>query len=402
MPNNLRGPAGPRGPRGPAGPRGADGVGGGGGSGSTWYDGAGAPAGGLGVDGDYYLRTSNGDVYTKAAGAWSVTGNIKGADGADGADGAPGADGDDGAPGADGADGATFLDGAGAPAGGLGANGDHYLNVTNGDVYLKTAGVWAVVGNIKGPAGAAGADGAGFLGGPAPAFPALTPAIYERWIFDVPNITLVDGRVSLVTGVVNGRTFAQATAANRPRFYPRIFNGGFGAVHFNGSSHRMIHVPAATKAIPFTIVAVIEDYLGGAGNQNLVNTGSIIWFRSGGNWVAYAGTVAQHTTSGALAITAPLLNGATNHPVCGIEVFNGAATVVNAYGTEQTISSGAAANALTNAVNVVLCDDGAGTGWARVKIRELLFLEGALPIGERAALITYYSHPLTAGIPSPI
>lgn len=394
---------GPRGPQGPRGPRGLTGpAGGGGGDGSVWYDGAGAPSGGLGENGDYYLRTSNGDVYTKAGGAWSVTGNIKGADGADGADGSNGADG------ADGASGSVWRDGAGVPSNALGVDGDYYLRTSNGDVYFKAAGAYSVVGNIKGPAGANGADGAdgadgeGFPGGPAPAFPALTPAIYERWIFDVPNITLVDGRVSVVTGVVNGRTFTQGTAANRPRFYPRRFNGGFGCVHFNGTSHRMIHVPAATKAVPFTIVAVMEDYLGGTGNQNLVNTGSIIWFRSAGNWVCYAGTVAQHTTSGALAITAPLLDGGTNHPVAGIEVFNGAASVVNAYGTEQTVNSGAAANALTNAVNVVLCDDGAGTGWARAKIREILFLEGALPIGERASLLTYYSHPLIAGIPTPI
>lgn len=391
MANNLRGPQGERGPRGPAGPRGPQGPagsGGGGGGGSTWYDGAGAPSGGLGVDGDYYLRTSNGDVYAKAGGVWGVVGNIQGPAGADGLNGT---------------NGSVWHNGAGAPAGGLGANGDYYYRTSNGDVYTKTAGAWGVIGNITGPAGADGADGAdAWPGGPAPAFPALTPAIYERWIFDAPNLTLVDGRVSLVTGVVNGRTWSQATAANRPRFYPRQFNGGYGCVLFNGSSHRMTHVPTATKANPFTIVAVMEDYLGGVGNQNLVNTGSIIWFRSGGNWVCYAGTVAQHTTSGALATTAPLLNGATNHPVAGIEVFNGAASVVNAYGTEQTVNSGAAVNALTNGVTVNLCDDGAGTGWARAKIRELLFVEGAVPIGERQALITYYSHPHVAGIPSPI
>ena len=55
---------------------GADGV-----DGSTWYDGTGAPAGGLGIDGDYYLNDANGDVYIKASGSWSVTANIKGADG---------------------------------------------------------------------------------------------------------------------------------------------------------------------------------------------------------------------------------------------------------------------------------------------------------------------------------
>ena len=55
---------------------GADGV-----DGSTWYDGTGAPSGGLGIDGDYYLNDANGDVYVKASGSWSITANIKGLDG---------------------------------------------------------------------------------------------------------------------------------------------------------------------------------------------------------------------------------------------------------------------------------------------------------------------------------
>lgn len=240
-------------------------------------------------------------------------------------------------------------------------------------------------------------------GGTAPAFPALASTIYERWKFYGPDITLVDGKISVATGVLNGRTWTQTTAANRPRFYPKRFNGGFGGAFFNGLSHRMVHVPGATKALPFSIVAVIEDYLGGVGNQNLVNTSTIVWFRSGGNWVCFNGTVAQHTTSGALATTVPLLNGGTNHPVAGIEVFNGASSVVNAYGTEQTINIGtASANALTNATNVWLGDDGAGTGWARMKLRELIFVEGTLSPTERANLITYFAHPAVAGIPSPI
>lgn len=254
--------------------------------------------------------------------------------------------------------------------------------------YLDGTGAWSV------PAGG---------GGSPPAFPTIASTIYERWKFYDTGITTVDGRISVVTGILNGRTFVQATAANRPRYYPFMFNGGVGCAFFNGTSHRMTHTPAVTKALPFTIIAVIEDYLGGTGNMNLVNTGTIIWFRSGGNWVCYNGTVAQHTTSGSLAVTAPLLNGATNHPVAGIEVFNGASSVVNAYGTEQTISIGTAAvNALTNATVVNLCDDGAGTGWARVKIRELVFIEGAITLAERNALITFYAHPLISGIPSPI
>lgn len=51
----------------------------------------------------------------------------------------------------------SILSGAGVPSGGLGDNGDSYLNSTNGDVYLKTGGVWgSPTGNIRGIQGAQG------------------------------------------------------------------------------------------------------------------------------------------------------------------------------------------------------------------------------------------------------
>lgn len=53
-------------------------------NGSVWYTGSGAPGSSTGVNGDFYLRTSNGDVYTKSGGSWSVSGNIRGPAGADG------------------------------------------------------------------------------------------------------------------------------------------------------------------------------------------------------------------------------------------------------------------------------------------------------------------------------
>lgn len=150
--DQFKGPKGDRGPVGPRGPQGPAGTGGGSGDdGSTWYDGADAPSSLLGEDGDYYLRTSNGDVYTKAGGVWTVTGNIKGPAGDDGADGSDGADG---------APGSVWRDGAGVPSNSLGVDGDYYLRTSNGDVYWKDAGAYSVVGNIKGPQGDPGADGA--------------------------------------------------------------------------------------------------------------------------------------------------------------------------------------------------------------------------------------------------
>jgi len=49
-----------------------------------------------------------------------------------------------------GLNGTSFLQGSGVPSSGLGENGDSYLDIGNGDVYLKTAGAWAVTGNING------------------------------------------------------------------------------------------------------------------------------------------------------------------------------------------------------------------------------------------------------------
>jgi len=67
-PTGAAGAVGPQGPQGDAGPAGADGADGT--AGSVWYNGAGIPSDAVGADGDYYLNTTNGDVYTKAGGTW--------------------------------------------------------------------------------------------------------------------------------------------------------------------------------------------------------------------------------------------------------------------------------------------------------------------------------------------
>lgn len=59
-------------------------------AGSTWRSGAGAPDNGVGRNGDYYFRTSNNDVYLRAAGTYSVVGNIQGAQGIQGEQGIQG------------------------------------------------------------------------------------------------------------------------------------------------------------------------------------------------------------------------------------------------------------------------------------------------------------------------
>ena len=150
---NIRGPQGPAGSGSP---------------GSTWYSGSGAPSAGTGINGDYYLNITTGDVYTKSSGSWGgAIANLKGAAGATGATGPAGATGATGAAGAAGAtgaagtNGAVWYSGSGAPSSGTGANGDYYLNIATGDVYTKSSGSWgSAIANLKGATGTTGAAGA--------------------------------------------------------------------------------------------------------------------------------------------------------------------------------------------------------------------------------------------------
>jgi hypothetical protein len=64
--------------------------------------------------------------------------------------------------GAAGAPGSVWYDGSGVPSGGLGINGDYYLENTSGDVYKKVTGTWGIVANIKGPVGASGTSAGDF------------------------------------------------------------------------------------------------------------------------------------------------------------------------------------------------------------------------------------------------
>lgn len=147
----IRGPVGPAGATGATGapgPAGVDGVDGSdgidGADGAMWYSGGTAPLAGLGVDGDLFLLLTNGDLYQKIAGEWTVIDNLMGPQGPAGTNGTNGAAG---------AAGSVWYSAAGAPGAGTGVNGDYYLNTSNGDYYQKVSGTWTLRGNLTGPTG---------------------------------------------------------------------------------------------------------------------------------------------------------------------------------------------------------------------------------------------------------
>ena len=147
------GGTGPEGPAGPSGAPGATGVPGT--DGKTVLNGSGAPASGLGSNGDFYIDTTNNAVYgPKTSGGWGSATSLVGPSGAPGATGIPGTDGK------------TVLNGSGAPSDSLGANGDFYIDTTANKIYgPKATGAWPLTGtSLVGPTFAnyrAGAVGIG-------------------------------------------------------------------------------------------------------------------------------------------------------------------------------------------------------------------------------------------------
>lgn len=63
---------------------------------NVWRNGAGVPSNGLGINADYYLNQTNGDIYKRVAGAYVLQGNIKGDKGDTGEQGEQGEPGETG------------------------------------------------------------------------------------------------------------------------------------------------------------------------------------------------------------------------------------------------------------------------------------------------------------------
>ena len=166
---------------------------------NQWRYGSGVPAGTLGVFGDFYLNTANGNVYYKSnATTWVLTGSIMGPAGATGAQGPQGLTGATGPAGATGAQGPagvagpqgpqgiqgatgligpsglngnSILNGSNPPISTTGVDGDFYINTSNNTIYgPKSNGVWPAGVSMIGATGPAGAQGPqGLTGATGPA-----------------------------------------------------------------------------------------------------------------------------------------------------------------------------------------------------------------------------------------
>jgi hypothetical protein len=134
------------------------------GDGTRWLTGAGAPTAGVGEVGNFYLNSTTGDFFEKVTeSSWALRGSLRGPQGLQGNTGDQGPQGDQGIQGPEGdpgAPGSKWWVGTGGPAAGLGIEGDFHLDVTTGNVSLKTGPLaWTVQGSILGPVGPEGPEG---------------------------------------------------------------------------------------------------------------------------------------------------------------------------------------------------------------------------------------------------
>lgn len=179
-------------------------------AGTMLYSGAGAPSTGLGLNGDVYLDLATGDFYRKAAGAWTVAGNLRGPAGPTGAQGPQGLTGTTGPQGPQGPTGAAGSPGA---AGAAGADGqprvvqDHGADMPiRGKVDIEGAGasLYDDGGGNRTVVTIAGGSGGG------PSTPTTTTLnSMSRWgdthggsLLDSSSITSPDGSALQVGGLL--------------------------------------------------------------------------------------------------------------------------------------------------------------------------------------------------------
>jgi len=72
--------------------------------------------------------------------------------------------GEPGSSGADGTPGLNIYSGNSIPLDSFGKNSETFVNVENGDVYVKSNDTWSIIGNIQGPIGPRGLPGSGVGG----------------------------------------------------------------------------------------------------------------------------------------------------------------------------------------------------------------------------------------------
>jgi hypothetical protein len=308
---------GPQGPQGIQGVQGVQGI-----PGNTVLYGAGAPASGVGVDGNFYINTSTNFIYgPKTADAWPAGTSMVGPQGPQGIQGIPGN---------------TVLYSAGPPASGTGVDGNFYIDTTAHVIYgPKAAGAWPAGTSLVGPQGPQGVQGIqGPVGptGPVPEAP-TDGQIYGRqnsaW---TPASGFPAGTVMLFYQAAAPTGWTKLTTQNDKTL--RVVSGSGGVA---GGTNAFSTVQAQSVVGNHTLAtSEISAGLTSSGNNsitvypngnsgNYVPFGTAAWYasptvQSGTYYVAYTSNNAlSYYTNGSgnnpISVTGGGGGSAHNHPI---------------------------------------------------------------------------------------
>ena len=257
----------------------------------------------------------------------------------------------DGTDGVDGMDGSIWHDGTGIPSGGLGSNGDYYLNNTNGDVYNKIAGTWTYVTNIKGTDGI-GAGTVTIVTGSAPvvitSVPTATPNVTVDTTSNIGLFTQYDGSLKQDRILGTAGQTLRLSATNTVSASSLLYNNGSSIGINNTSPSGSLTVDGASyfnSQFPFNLynsagTGIFTSFTDGAYLDNLVYSGlrktfTLGYASGGGLSISDNSLYKKLHVNGGVSIGEGIYNGTIAQNSLVVE---GSATVQTRTGTATTLS----------------------------------------------------------------
>lgn len=257
----------------------------------------------------------------------------------------------DGTDGVDGMNGSIWYDGTGIPSGGLGNNGDYYLNNTNGDVYNKIAGTWTYVTNIKGTDGI-GAGTVTIVTGSAPvvitSVPTATPNVTVDTTSNIGLFTQYDGSLKQDRILGTAGQTLRLSATNTVSASSFLYNNGSSIGINNTSPTGSLTVNGASyfnSQFPFNLynsagTGIYTSFQDGAYLDNLVYSGlrktfTLGYASGGGLSISDNSLYKKLHVNGGVSIGEGIYNGTIAQNSLVVE---GSATVQTRTGTATTLS----------------------------------------------------------------
>lgn len=224
-----------------------------------------------------------------------------------------------------------------------------------------------------------------------PTFPAISN-LELRLSAELSTMTVnPDGRVAQINDMTGnwGSNFT-ATLGARPRLVKRAMSRLRPGLVFDGVAAKLVAGATKTLAQPVTVVGVVQNWKGGAANNNMFHGGGLVVYHSGGNsWAIFAGTAYTDTTA-YTQNTEMMVDGDIGAPAIAIAVFNGATSTIYNNGVNGSLSN-AGAGGFSGTLYV---GGDSTTSFAHMVLYEFLVYSKVLNGTELGQINTYYATAL--------